>query len=218
MSGAPPASERARRRPSVLLALVGGLAVLSWCAGFLWFQAEAQRLPPPPPPHVDGIVALTGGAGRVQLALHALADGGADKLLVTGIGGNADRAALAHLAGMNLAPLADRITLGHYAASTRGNAVETAAWATQNGIHSLVVVTSALHMPRALAELRESLPDARLYPLPVEAVVPDDAEGRSTTLSLRARAEEFTKYLLVVSGLSPWFPHREAALAAGANG
>ena len=182
---------------------------------FPWFQAQAQRLPPPPPPHVDGIVALTGGAGRVQLALHALADGGADKLLVTGIGGNADRAALAHLAGMNLAPLADRITLGHYAASTRGNAVETAAWATQNGIRSLVVVTSALHMPRALVELRDALPEVVLYPLPVEAVVPDDAEGRALALSLRARAEEFTKYLLVVSGLSPWFPHRDAA---GANG
>jgi uncharacterized SAM-binding protein YcdF (DUF218 family) len=201
-----------------VLALVGGLAVLGWCAGFVWFQAEAQRLPPPPPPHVDGIVALTGGAGRVQLALHALADGGADKLLVTGIGGNADRAALAHLAGMNLAPLAERITLGHYAASTRGNAVETAAWATQNGIHSLVVVTSALHMPRALAELQEALPDVALYPLPVEAVTPDEAEGHGAAISLRGRAEEFTKYLLVVSGLSPWFPHREATVAAGANG
>jgi uncharacterized SAM-binding protein YcdF (DUF218 family) len=195
--------------------VVGGLAVVGWCVGFLWFQAQAQRLPPPPPPHVDGIVALTGGAGRVQLALHVLADGGADKLLVTGIGGNADRTALAHLAGMNLAPLADRITLGHYAASTRGNAVETAAWATQNGIHSLVVVTSALHMPRALVELREALPQVALYPLPVEAVVPDDAEGRALVLSLRARAEEFTKYLLVVSGLSPWFPHHDAV---GANG
>jgi len=215
MSGSAPTTERTRRRPTLLLGLVGALAVVGWCAGFVWFQAQAQRLPPPPPPHVDGIVALTGGAGRVQLALHALADGGADKLLVTGIGGNADRAALAHLAGMNLAPLADRITLGRYAASTRGNAVETAAWATQNGIRSLVVVTSALHMPRALAELRDALPEVALYPLPVESVMADDAEARGLVLSLRARAEEYTKYLLVVSGLSPWFPHHDAT---GANG
>ena len=83
-----------------------------------------QRHPPvrrPPPPHTDGIVALTGGAGRVELALHLLADGQADRLLLSGIGGGTDLATLGRLAGIDTAPLADRITLGRYAASTRGN-------------------------------------------------------------------------------------------------
>lgn len=194
---------------------LGLLALAGWFGGFLWFQAETQRPPPPLPHHADGIVALTGGAGRLRLALRVLADGGGDKLLITGIGGNADRTALAHAVGMDLTPLATRITLGRYAASTHGNAVETAAWATQNRIHSLIVVTAAWHMPRALAELRQALPDVALYPLPV---APEDAERRVAQPSLRVRAEEYTKYLLVVAGLSPWFPHREAAMAAGADG
>lgn len=207
------------RMPRAALSLgllsLGILALAGWCAGFLWFQAETERPPPPRPPHVDGIVALTGGAGRVQLALRVLAEGGADKLLITGIGGNADRTALANAMGMDLTPLAGRITLGHYAASTHGNAVESAAWATQNRIRSLIVVTAAWHMPRALAELRQALPDVALYPLPV---APEGMERRNAQPSLRVRAEEYTKYLLVVAGLSPWFPHREAAMAAGADG
>ena len=95
------------------------------------------------------------------------------------------------------------------------NAVETAAWATQNNIRSLIVVTAGWHMPRALAELRQALPDVRIYPLPVTS---EDSDRATRLPSLRVRAEEYTKYLLVMAGLSPWFPHREAAPAAGANG
>jgi hypothetical protein len=36
--------------------------------------------------------------------------------------------------------------------------------------------------------------------------------------SLRLRAEEYTKYLLVLAGLSPWFPHRDSVSNAGGSG
>ena len=49
-------------------------AVLAWCGGFAWFVHAALRLTPAPPIS-DGIVALTGGAGRVEAALHLLAEG-----------------------------------------------------------------------------------------------------------------------------------------------
>ena len=144
----------------------------------------------PPPPHTDGIVALTGGAGRVELALRLLASGQAEKLLVSGIGGGTDLATLGRLAGIDTAPLADRITLGRYAASTRGNGVETAAWAEQNRIRSLIVVTASYHMPRALTELHQALPDVRLFPLPVRP-----ASGSAERMpGWRLEAEEYTKY------------------------
>jgi uncharacterized SAM-binding protein YcdF (DUF218 family) len=191
-----------------LLPMAVAVCVACWAGGFIWFVNEIRR-PVAPPPHTDGIVALTGGAGRVELALHLLAKGRADKLLVSGIGGGTELATLGHLAGIDTARLQDRITLGRYAASTRGNGVETAAWAEQNRIGSLIVVTAAYHMPRALTELRQALPDIRLYPMPVYPGTGEKGPG------LRLEAEEYTKYLLTVSGLSAWFPSREPVSASG---
>jgi uncharacterized SAM-binding protein YcdF (DUF218 family) len=187
-------------------AAVAALAMLCWSLGFLWFVQVTIRRAAPPPPHADGMVALTGGAGRVELALRLLATEQADKLLLSGIGGGTELATLGRMAGVDTAKLEPRITIGRYAGSTRGNAVETAAWATQNHIGSLIVVTAAYHMPRALAELHRALPDVALFPLPVQPPANGDAE-RSP--SLRLEMGEFAKYLLAVTGLSAWLPHRE---------
>jgi uncharacterized SAM-binding protein YcdF (DUF218 family) len=192
------------------------ISVLSWGGGFIWFIHKTTQFVDPPPPHVDGVVALTGGAGRVELALRLLATGEADKLLVTGIGGHTDLVALGRLAGMDLSSLAGRITLGRYAASTQGNAVETAAWAAQNGLRSIVVVTANYHMPRALAELRQALPAVELYPLPVQSYLEAEGAAAERGPSWRLQAEEYTKFLLAVAGLSPWLPHREAAATPNA--
>jgi uncharacterized SAM-binding protein YcdF (DUF218 family) len=196
-----------------LLAGVVATLVLCWAGGFVWFLHLTTQSAVPPPPHVDGVVALTGGAGRVEVALRLLATGVADKLLVSGIGGNTDLLDLGRLAGMDLSPLAGRITLGRYAASTQGNAVETAAWAAQNRVRSMVVVTANYHMPRALAELRQALPEVELFPLSVQAPRRGGVEHAAADRgpSLRLKAEEYTKFLLAIAGLSPWFPHREAS-------
>ena len=180
-----------------------------WLSGFGWFLRDATRPPEPPPAHVDGIVALTGGAGRVETALRLLQTGQADRLLVTGIGGGTDLATLGRLAGIDTVPLAARITLGRYAASTRGNGVEAAAWAARNHVASLIVVTAGYHMRRALAELRFALPGVRLYPLPVQ---PQAASGISERgPGLRLATAEYAKYLFTVSGLSNWLPRREGS-------
>ena len=128
------------------------VALLVWVIGFAWFVQIAGRAGQVPP-HSDGIVAFTGGADRVETALRLLAEQRGDKLLLSGIGGGAELAELAPRAGVDPLPLASRVTLGRSATTTRGNAQETAAWARANEIHSLLVVTAAYHMPRALAEL-----------------------------------------------------------------
>jgi uncharacterized SAM-binding protein YcdF (DUF218 family) len=198
---------------SRLLIVLAAAAGACWAGGLIWFVYATRLSPEAPPQHTDGIVALTGGAGRVDLALHLLATGRADRLLLSGIGGGTDLATLGRLAGIDTASLESRITVGRYAASTRGNGIETAAWAERNRIDSLIVVTAAYHMPRALTELRQNLPNVHLFPLPVGSGGAPGAAEKGVTL--RLEAAEYTKYLLTASGLAAWLPRRESDGVSG---
>jgi len=187
---------------------VAALAVLvllvAFLAGFGWFLHLASR-PGAAPPHADGIVALTGGAERVEAGLRLLADRRADRLLVSGTGGGTELVTLAHRAGLDPAPLAVRVTLGRSASTTRGNAMETAAWVRDHHIGSLIVVTAFYHMPRALAELHRAMPGTTLLSWPV--LRPDGSGAHR--VAIRLLLEEYTKYLLAVSGLSAWIQWQE---------
>jgi len=174
------------------LAAVAACGLL-WGGGFAWFLHVAGRRPALPP-QADGIVALTGGAGRVETALQLLAEGRARIALISGVGGEAAFAALARRAGV--VPGFDaRVTLGREAQSTRGNAAETAAWVRANAVRSLIVVTAWYHMPRALGELAQALPHVALYPAPVAAEAP-----------WRLVAGEYAKCLMTDLGLSRFEP------------
>jgi uncharacterized SAM-binding protein YcdF (DUF218 family) len=186
--------------------------VFGWAAGLAWFIRVADRTEPAPP-RADGIVALTGGAERVETALRLLAAGRAAWLLVSGIGPGPDLAALARRSGVDAAALTPQVELGRQATSTRGNAIETAAWVRSKGIHSLIVVTAWYHMPRALTELARAVPGVVLYPAPVEpegSHVPDLATARLL-------AEEYTKYLAARLDLTALRAERPPTPARGAH-
>ena len=190
-----------RLRFRILLAAVG-VAMSTWLAGFAWFLYLASRNAPPPP-HADAIVVLTGGPDRVDVALQLLADGAADRLLVSGAGEKTDLAVLAHLSGMDPTPLAQMVTLGHAARTTRGNALETASWARAERVRTLLVVTAWFHMPRALVELRRAMPSLTLVPYPVGQPNASDLTNGSAA---RRVIGEYHKYVAALTGLtaSPW--------------
>jgi uncharacterized SAM-binding protein YcdF (DUF218 family) len=194
-----------------LAAAAGLLAilVLAWAGGFAWFVHRAN-LVAAAPARADGIVALTGGSGRVETALRLLVEGRARIALLSGIGGGAELTQLAHRAGLDPAPLGNRVTLGRNATSTRGNATETAAWARENGVRSLIVVTAGYHMPRALTELAHAMPDVALYPVPVMPPAMQAPGGVRDAATLRLMAEEYTKWLASTLGLSALAPTHEA--------
>ena len=192
---------RRRRFPILrfLLWRIPLLLLVLWFGGFVVYLAAVfTSAPPNPMPTADGIVALTGGDDRVGAGLALLAAHDAPLLLISGAGRGTylgdftadDAAAATHFASA--------ITLGHMADTTHGNAIEAADWARAHNMHSLIIVTADYHMPRALQELRNTLPDMTLIAAPVR---PPAMRKLFTIPTLRLLAGEYTKYVIVLSGL-----------------
>jgi len=141
---------------------------------------------------------LTGGPDRVEVALRLLSDGVADQLLVSGAGEKTDLPVLAHLTGIDVSPLEGQVTLGHAAHSTRGNALETAAWVREHRVRSLLVVTSWFHMPRALIELGRVMPEMAIYPYAIGRLGGTELrEGDARRL-----VGEYHKFLAALAGFT----------------
>ena len=182
--------------------------VLAWSAGFLDYLRLAEQ-PAVVVGRTGGIVVLTGGADRIDVGLRLLADDRARLLLISGIGGKADLQTLSRRSGVDTAALAGRVKLGRAATSTHGNALETAAWVRDNDIVTLIVVTAWFHMPRALTELRRAVPGVALVPEPVRVQPGHGRPDPGFAGTARLLAEEYTKYLVALTGLTGYLPVRE---------
>ena len=140
--------------------------LLLWVGGFIWFLRAVQA-GAADASATDAIVVLTGGTERVETGFRLLDEGLAPRLFVSGVHPESRLADLARGAGLDPARLQGRVELGHAAASTRGNAVEIAAWASLRGIKTITLVTAGYHMPRARTELRRAMPGLRVQAHPV---------------------------------------------------
>lgn len=149
------------------LALVAGAAVLA-LTGFLWFVHSVVGDFPSNDEKADGIVVLTGGRDRILIGLEFLRQGRGRRLLISGVNPATTAADILRSTEADPSLFACCVDLGHQAETTIGNALEADIWARANRFDSLIVVTSAYHMPRALLELDSSLPEVRLIPQPVK--------------------------------------------------
>jgi uncharacterized SAM-binding protein YcdF (DUF218 family) len=166
-------------------------------AGFLWY-ATLIDLEAAPDGSADAIVALTGGPERIGEAVEQLAAGRGKRLLITGVNRSTNTEALARLVPRYEALFDCCIDIDHSAINTIGNAVETRRWARERGFHSLLVVTSSYHMPRALAEISHQLPDATLLPFPVVTDRQRAEPWWSNPGSARMLLSEYLKYLVAI--------------------
>ena len=185
------------------------ILVLVWVAGLFSFAARIARSTPAPDPQpADGIVVLTGPSiARVTSAMKLLEDGKGGRLLVSGVNRKASRA---DIRSASKAPgqLYDCcVDLGFSAVDTIGNGRETAAWARAYGFKRLLVVTADYHMPRAILELKGSLPEGQFTPYPI---VTDELNAKHwwrTGGGARRMVVEYSKYLVILV--------REAVLSLG---
>jgi uncharacterized SAM-binding protein YcdF (DUF218 family) len=191
-----------RRIAASVLAICAAAALLV-AGGFGWF---VWRLPADEvvlDRNADGIVVLTGGASRILDAMELLAAGRGKRLLISG----ANNPAITSGEISRLDPRYGRI-IGccvdfDHAPNTIGNAIETRQWALGQGFHSLIVVTSNYHMPRAIAEISHQLPDMALVPFPVIADKARSEPWWARAATARLMFSEYLKYL--AASVRIWF-------------
>ena len=181
------------KKPPGLFRRILSALILLWMLGFLWF---ALFLPQPSGPvKTDGVVALTGGSGRIPHAIKVLREHQADKLLVAGVDTEVRPREFAAEYDVSPRLLACCVTLGYESVDTRSNAQEAVRWIAAQKISTVRLVTTDWHMRRAVLDLRIAGPEGLV-------IVEDAVRSRP---SLRILFLEYNKLLArIVAWAAGW--------------
>lgn len=178
-----------------ITALLATLLLLSMIF-FVRFAGTVASTTVPDNPKADAIVVLTGGTERVSQAVRLLGEGRAERLLISGVHPGTKVKQIAAMTGSEMELFDCCIDLDRLALNTEGNASETEAWVRRNKFSSLMIVTSAYHMPRASAELKERLNGVRMVPYPVYSKDLDLVGWYRDPATIRLLIREYVKYTL----------------------
>ena len=193
---------------AIRLGLLGAVLLVLGFAAFVWLLPSEQVVLDR---DADGIVVLTGGTSRVADALELLAAHRGKRLLITGVNPGTTTGDISREDPTYGRLLTCCVDLDYSALNTLGNATQARRWANEQGFHSLIIVTSAYHMPRALAELGHQLPGVALVPYPVVSdrlrIEPWWSNGDTTRLVV----SEYLKYLFAELRMRFESPATEAA-------
>lgn len=176
---------------AAIFALVAGVV-----GPFLLFAQQVATAKVPGETSADAIVVLTGGQARVNEAVRLLEEGNAGRLLISGVHPGTTREQLAVVTSSNMPLERNSVDLDRHALNTAGNASETASWVRKNGFSSLLVVTSAYHLPRANAELSDALPDVSLIAYPVFSKDLNLDNWYREPATIRLLMREYVKYIV----------------------
>ena len=199
-----------------LLSFLAGVVftiVAAWVGGLMWFASTIPSRVDDTTTHTDAIVVLTGGSERIETGLSLLANGFADRMFISGVGGQVRVGDLTNRMASWPVELVEKISVGKAANDTPGNASETAEWAHASGVHSIRLVTAAYHMRRSLLEFQDEMSDVTIIP---NAVFPSRVKTDWWRWPGTARliASEYTKFVLTWARQS-LEPDRERQVASG---
>jgi uncharacterized SAM-binding protein YcdF (DUF218 family) len=177
-------------------------AALWLVVSFLSFADRVASMRPPADPRADAIVVLTGGQERIEKAVALLEERRAQRLLISGVNPGTTARQISARTATAKDLFACCVDLDRKALNTIGNASEAALWAKEHDFGSLIMVTSAYHMPRATMELVTAMPELEVvaYPVVAEELQLEDWYLRPQTIRLLLR--EFVKYTLARARVS----------------
>ena len=179
---------------AVMFGVVAVAALI--CGGFAWFVWHVPAEEIALERNADGIVVLTGGASRIEDAIELLSAGRGKRLLISGVHPTTSTAEIARINPRYQRLVSCCIDLDHSAINTVGNAIETRRWVHDRGFSSLIVVTSAYHMPRTMAELKRQMPEIELLPYPVVTDKLRNEPWWSSAPTARLILSEYAKYVV----------------------
>lgn len=118
--------------------------------------------------HVDVIVAITGGRGRMEAGLELLLAGKGDYLILSGVNKESDVESIFFMKIWKNKAIPDRLIVEKDSRSTYENALATRKIVDSYNFKSIILLTSVYHMKRAIYTFKKILPEnieICVYPL-----------------------------------------------------
>lgn len=160
------------------------LLILVYVLGYALFVVALPR--PAGDERTDGVVVLTGGAGRIERGLDTLQRRLAGRMLISGVQRTVRPQELAAEHHVPQSVFDCCVDLGREAVDTRSNADEVARWVQRRRVRSIRLITTDWHMPRASFEISKR----------VGGQVSILTDAVQSNPSLRQLFTEYNKFLL----------------------
>ena len=155
---------------------------------------------------IPNIVILTGGTNRIKDGLKIIEDFKNSKnvnykILVSGTGMGFTKSSLKKKLGPNFNSQLIQccIDLDGISKNTSTNAIETFKWTSRNDIKEFILITSNYHMPRAILEFKNVMPNLKIY---TYAITPKKHDIENWLSSYQTFSLVFTEYCkFIIAGL-----------------
>ena len=159
----------------VFFLLIFIIIFIYFCTGLLKYKEQVQSLTEYSIKEAENVVILTGGSNRIKEGLKLIKNfsklGSMNiDILISGTGKGFTKSNVNKLLSKN-DPLNIFIEccleLDNKSQNTRSNAIETLKWVNKNSIKQLILITSNYHMPRAVLEFKNKMPNLKIIKYPI---------------------------------------------------
>ena len=159
----------------VFFLLIFIIIFIYFCTGLLKYKEQVQSLTEYSIKEAENVVILTGGSNRIKEGLKLIKNfsklGSMNiDILISGTGKGFTKLNVNKLLSKN-DPLNIFIEccleLDNKSQNTRSNAIEILKWVNKNSIKQLILITSNYHMPRAVLEFKNKIPNLKIIKYPI---------------------------------------------------